>query len=198
MIPEHLIQKTMAALEEHRPSFISPQNYTPAAVLLPMVVSAEDPSGLDILFVERKPDPGPHGGQIAFPGGKLEPGESAVMAACREASEEIGLQSEHYRMLGRLDDSMTMTGFVVSAFVAAVSPLHPPWQLAETEIESLFTVPWPKLVDTSAWGTMTWQRDGVSFTLPCFVWNGHTIWGLTAKILIQLIGLVEGIAIPPS
>ena len=115
----------------------------PAAVLVPLVAHA---GGLAILLTQRAAALRDHSGQIAFPGGKIDAGETPLAAALREAFEEIGLARHHITPLGYLDPYQTGTGFRIQPVVALVAP---PFALAldQREVDSAFEVPLAFLMD---------------------------------------------------
>src|SRR6185437_7080002 len=106
----------------------------PAAVLLPIV---ERPGGLSVLLTLRAPDLRAHSGQVAFPGGKLDPGETPLKAALREAREEIGLEARFVEPLGWLDPYLTGTGFRIAPLVALVDPSFA-LKLNRLEVDEVF------------------------------------------------------------
>src|SRR5690606_4103734 len=98
---------------------VSGQPLRPAAVLVPIV---DLPDGPRLLLTRRADTLASHTGQIAFPGGRLDPGETAVEAALREAWEEVGLDAHFVEPLGLSDAYETGTGFLVTPIVAWVRP----------------------------------------------------------------------------
>lgn len=151
----------------------------PAAVLVPVVVRDD----LFVLLTERTPHLAAHAGQIAFPGGKPDPGDSGpVETALREAQEEIGLDRRFVEPLGFLDDYRTGTGFAVTPVVALVGPgftLEP----NTDEVASVFEVPLAFLmnpanhrIDARTLG----GRDRHFYAMP---FGERYIWGATAGII---------------
>src|SRR5271165_5248799 len=112
----------------------------PAAVLVPLVDRAE---GMTVLLTLRTAHLNAHAGQVAFPGGRIEPEDrDAVAAALRETEEEIGLPREHVSLIGRLDTYVTGTGFEITPIVGIVST---PFSLTVDpyEVAEVFEVPLP-------------------------------------------------------
>ena len=123
-----------------------PANLAPpraAAVLAPIVAR---PEGLTVLLTQRAGHLRAHSGQVAFPGGKIDPGETALQTALREAQEEIGLEAEFIEPLGWLDPYLTGTGFRIAPLVALVTPGFA-LTLNPNEVEAAFETPLDFLMD---------------------------------------------------
>jgi 8-oxo-dGTP pyrophosphatase MutT (NUDIX family) len=154
---------------------------TAAAVLIGITDRAEP----GVLLTVRRENLRTHAGQIAFPGGRVDPGETALDAALRETHEELGLDPSLPDPAGQLDDYRTVTGFIVTPVVAAVPP-DLPLAPHEPEVADWFEAPLAFLVDpknqkleTGVFGERErryWQVE----------WNGRRIWGATAAMLVNL------------
>jgi 8-oxo-dGTP pyrophosphatase MutT (NUDIX family) len=153
----------------------------PAAVLVPIIHGSEP----GILLTKRTTTLSSHAGQVAFPGGRIEPGEDAVTAALREAHEEVGLPADLIEVTGRLPDYMTGTGFRITPIVGLLAPGFMPVPSA-AEVEEVFELPLSVLLDPSApeKRRATWKGREREF----WVWphTRHYIWGATAAILVHL------------
>ncbi len=152
----------------------------PAAVLVPIV--AREPEAT-ILFTQRKADLRTHGGQIAYPGGRVDPVDaSAEAAALREAEEEIGLSASHIETLCRGPDYLVGSGYMIAPIIAAVRPGFT-LRLNPAEVEDVFEVPLSFLMDPAnhRTGSRIWQ----GFTRRFFEmpYEERYIWGATAGIL---------------
>ena len=155
----------------------------PAAVLVGIV---DQPSGLTVLLTQRTAHLSDHAGQIAFPGGRLEPDDAdAIAAALREAEEEVGLPASHVEVIGRLDTYVTGTGFEVTPVVGFIRTPYParpdPFEVAE-----IFEVPLDFLIDPKNLerGTREWRGTTRSYyALP---YQQRYIWGATAGMLVNL------------
>jgi 8-oxo-dGTP pyrophosphatase MutT (NUDIX family) len=160
--------------------------FRPAAVLVPILRSE---SGLELLFTVRGQRLTHHAGQIAFPGGGLEPGESPEEAALRETREEIGLEVPMEAVLGRLDDHPSPARFIatpVVAWVAWPQPLEP----NPSEVAEVFSVPLADLaaiVPTWEERTMQEYRRRIHF----YTWGERLIWGFTGNLVKELLGLLD-------
>ncbi|MCO6419805.1 CoA pyrophosphatase [Siccirubricoccus sp. KC 17139] len=158
-----------------------------AAVLVP-IVTHPAPS---ILLTLRAARMNAHAGQVSFPGGRMEPGETPEATALREAAEEVGLDPRLPELLGRLPDQVTGTGFHITPVVALVPP---PLQLTPSpaEVEEPFELPLAVVLDPGA--PERHRREVAGGTREFWVWphERHYIWGATAAILVNLARLLRG------
>ena len=158
------------------------QPLRPAAVLIPVIDRAEGPT---LLLTRRSDSLASHTGQIAFPGGRLEPGETAVEAALREAFEEVGLPLGDVEPLGLSDSYRTVTGFVVTPVVAWVRPGFTP-VLDPGEVADVFEAPFDWLMDSANHRRDVQTFDGHERTYWAMPWGERYIWGATAGMLRAL------------
>ncbi len=126
-----------------------------------------------------------HGGQIAFPGGRLDAGEDARSAALREAWEEIALDPAHVRVIGLADHYRTVTGFGVTPVVALIPP-DLPFVLNPAEVDALFEVPLAFVLDPQHHHRRHALYKGQQRSYYEIVWEGRRIWGATAAMLVNL------------
>jgi 8-oxo-dGTP pyrophosphatase MutT (NUDIX family) len=170
----------LAGLPPGVASALFPKPLVPAAVLVPLV---EAPAGISILLTRRTDHLRDHPGQISFPGGRMESGDSGpAETALREAREEIGLRPDFVAIAGYLVPHAVVTGFAVSpvvAFLRAGFSLQPdPFEVAE-----IFQVPLTFLLDPR--NLQVAERTVRGVTLPTCAWQygEHLIWGATAQML---------------
>jgi 8-oxo-dGTP pyrophosphatase MutT (NUDIX family) len=159
------------------PTFI--ETAKPAAVLMPVVLR---PSGLTVLLTERAAHLKTHAGQVAFPGGRIEPGEGALTAALREAQEEIGLDPALVSPLGFLPPYFSGTGFRVQPLVALVPP-EIALQPNPDEVGRIFEVSLDHVLDLAQYRQSTIFWRGKERTFFILDYPDAYIWGVTAGIL---------------
>jgi 8-oxo-dGTP pyrophosphatase MutT (NUDIX family) len=155
--------------------------YGRAAVLVPVL---DAPEGASLLFTVRSAGLARHAGQIAFPGGRLEPGEDVVAAALREAHEEVGLTSIP-RRLRVLDDRVSPFGLVATPVVARVA-WPAPLLLDHGEVAEAFTVPLALLADAPVLEE-TRLHEGTARVLYRYQVVGRDVWGLTGNVVKDLL-----------
>lgn len=153
-----------------------------AAVLVPIVWHEAGPG---ILLTRRSDRLSAHAGQVAFPGGRMEPGETAEAAALREAAEEVGLDPRLPMLVGNLPDHQTGTGFRVTPVVAF---LDPPLDLTPDpgEVAAIFELPLATVLDPAAPNRVRAEVRGMLREYWVWPHESHMIWGATAAILVNL------------
>lgn len=157
-----------------------------AAVLIALVRRAE---GMAVLYTERSPDLRSHSGQIAFPGGKVDPTDrDAADAALREAWEEVSLERADARVLGYLPLYYTGTNYLITPVVAVVEPSGP-FIPNPGEVRSVFEVPLDYLLEPGSFSTFRIQRNGREHSTWQIVHSGLVIWGITANLTRQFYEL---------
>jgi 8-oxo-dGTP pyrophosphatase MutT (NUDIX family) len=159
-----------------------------AAVLMPLY-EHQDEYGM--LFTKRSDNMYYHRGQISFPGGAYEVQDASLQhTALRESAEEIGLQPGHVQLLGQLDDLLTTnSNYLVRPFVGLI-PYPYPFVLDTYETAYLIEVPLTFLRRHNPVAEETREHDGRMVQSFFFDYEGHTIWGATAKILKQFLDLL--------
>jgi 8-oxo-dGTP pyrophosphatase MutT (NUDIX family) len=160
----------------------------PAAVLVPLV---DRDGAMSVLLTMRTANLQYHAGQISFPGGRIEPNDvSAVATALRETEEEIGLPRQVIEIIGRLDDYVTGTGFLVAPIVGLV---RPPYALIPdpSEVEAVFEVPLAFILDPANHRRESRVFNGVERRFYAMPYGDRYIWGATAAMLLNLYDVLR-------
>jgi len=160
---------------------------TPAAVLIGLLPAADGPR---ILLTRRTDHLKDHAGQIAFPGGRIEPDDpDPVAAALREAEEELGLDRRRVEVLGEIARYRTRTGFLIHPVVGWIEPpaaFRPdPFEVAE-----LFELPLSFALDPANHRRDAVEREGRRREFWVLPYEDRYIWGATAGILVNLAHLL--------
>ncbi len=161
---------------------------TPAAVLVPVVRGAE----ARVILTLRTDHLPSHAGQIAFPGGKIDPDDAGVEAAAlREAGEEIGLRADDVELVTRAPDYLTGSGYRIAPVVALIPPDYP-FRINHEEVREIFEVPLAFVMDLGNYriNEIAWKGGMRRFYEISH--GGRRIWGITAGILRVLSEQVYG------
>lgn len=154
----------------------------PAAVLAAITERHDRPG---FLLIHRPSNMRSHPGQVAFPGGKIDPGEDAVEAALREANEELGIHADDVTVIGASDTYRTGSGYAITPVVAVVPPdieLNP----SPTEVAQWFEAPVDFVFDAANHTVHSGFWQGRERRYIEIMWQQHRIWGVTAGIIANL------------
>ncbi|KQT32814.1 NUDIX hydrolase [Sphingomonas sp. Leaf412] len=154
---------------------------TPAAVLIPVT----DRPRPGVILTQRTDTLRHHAGQVAFPGGRLDPGEDAITAALREAEEEVALPPSAVRVIGASDRYRTGTGYSITPVVGVVPP-DLPLVASEAEVAAVFEVPLDFLLDVANHRENSGIWQGRERRFYELLWEDRRIWGATAGIIVNL------------
>ncbi len=168
-----------------------PTEYAAAAVLVALVEREE---GLSVILTRRADTLRSHTGQVAFPGGRSDPGETPWVTALREAHEEIGLDPARVSLAGLSTPYRTGTGFQVTPVVGFVVP---PLALAPNpaEVAAIFETPFGFLMDPANYEQQEREYGGVKRRFYAMTWEDRLIWGATAGMLRALYDRLYGAAV---
>jgi len=161
-----------------------------AAVLIGFFELEGEPT---LIFIRRAPTLRSHGGEIAFPGGGVEPEDSSlVMAALREAEEEIGLDLSGVEVLGVLEPVFTVvSNYLIIPVVAYLHNGLGMVQLQASEVTEIIFAPFKRLTDESIYHTEEWTREGQTRTIYFYDFEPYRIWGATARMLKAFLDLLK-------
>lgn len=162
-----------------------------AAVIL--LLSRDDNPGL--LFTKRALHLRNHPGEVCFPGGMREPGDIDLLAtALREMEEEIGLPAKEVQVLGRLPEAYTRAGTKVTPFVASFDVSYP-LVASLSELDSIFMVPLSLFGQGLMVREDVFEREGRSYKIPVYHYQGYEIWGFTAAVTARFLDLVTKVTL---
>ena len=189
-MPRRFDEAALARLQDRlarRPALeISAPELRRASVLIPII---RDREHFSLIFSRRAENMAAHSGQIAFPGGGVEAGETLTDAVLREAEEEVGIPPRAVEIIGRLDDVVTNSGFLVAPFVAVVHE-RIEYVMQESEVAEVFEVPLDALLDIRnpevRYITFRKKRYPAYF----YRYDSYEIWGLTGRIVKAFLDLV--------
>ena len=191
---------TAAAVSEFTRSFADAfPGANPAAVLVALF---EEAGEARVLLTVRSSRLRSHQGEVAFPGGKLDPGETVDDGARREADEEVGLDPADVTVVGHLTAMPTVSSNTLMTPVVATLHSRPATDPAPDEVARVFDVALVDLVADGVWAEELWAvpgrqgadgRSGGEFPVWFFTAAGETIWGATARVLTELLCLVLGV-----
>lgn len=156
-----------------------------AAVPAAVLVAVTDRPVPGVILTVRREHMRTHAGQVAFPGGRVDPGEDAVAAALREAWEELGLEPVEARVVGELDPYRTVTGYVVTPVLAVIPP-DQPLSPHEDEVADWFEAPLSFVLDPANQQRKSALFQGRERHYYEILWNDRRIWGATASMLVNL------------
>ena len=173
-------------LTERQPVIRPEWEVRPAAVLLPLYL---DSGEWHVLFTQRTHLVETHKGQVSFPGGRVDPGDtSRVDTALREAEEEIGLRRADVTVLGQLDELLTVTQYHITPIVG-VFPWPYSFVLSTAELTEVFGAPLSWLANPANLEIREREPLMPGRKIPVYYlhFHGYTIWGATARMLLNLI-----------
>lgn len=153
----------------------------PAAVL----IAVTDRPQPGVILTVRREHLRTHAGQIAFPGGRVDPGEEPVAAALREAHEELLLDPKAVEVAGTLEQYRTVTGYVVTPVIGVIPP-DLPLTPHEHEVADWFEAPLDHLLDPVNQHIRSALLLGRQRHYYEIEWNGRSIWGATAAMIVNL------------
>jgi 8-oxo-dGTP pyrophosphatase MutT (NUDIX family) len=150
-----------------------------------VLVGVTDRPEPGVILTHRPTDMRQHAGQVAFPGGKLDPGEDAIAAALRETHEELGINPSDIGIIGATDRFVTGTGYDITPVLGLMEP-DPPISPNPDEVADWFEAPLRFVLDPANRVRKKTMYRGRLRAYTEINWQGHRIWGVTAAIIENL------------
>lgn len=185
-----MVDKIFSALLARAPQTLDAPGSKQAAVLVPIQDRSD---GAHLVLTQRAEMLNSHAGQIAFPGGRIEPLDASPLAAAlRESHEEIGLDPAAVRVLGQLDQVTASSDYLITPFIGVVPDPYD-FRLNPAEAAAVFSVPVAGLLEE---GCLKIEprphRSGRRDPVYHFYYQDRDIWGATARIILQVLELAYG------
>lgn len=195
LLAQPSVVKLRSALDSHNPVVAGEEEGVRRAAVALILRLGED-RALELLFIKRAEYEGdPWSGQIAFPGGRMEPGDATLAeTAIRETREETGIDLAREGMLiGTLDDlrplRVSLPAIMVRPHVALLDRSEP--LVLSNEVALSFWLPFAALARAESWQEDTVFARGIQINTLVFKHEGHVVWGMTERILTQLLALLR-------
>lgn len=170
---------------------IESPNFICAGVIIPLF---EENNEVFIILTKRSENVRYHKGEVSFPGGMCEEGDGDTLnTALRECCEEIGVKRHDIEVLGRLDDMVTLTGFVITPYVGVI-PYPYRFNTNPDEVAYLIFFPIKNLMEVKI-GMESASYEGRFEMVPSIYYKGDRIWGATCRILMRLRRILEDVTV---
>lgn len=156
-----------------------------AEIAAAVLIAVTDRARPGLILTVRREHLRTHAGQVAFPGGRIDPGEDAVTAALREAEEELLLPGSRVEVIGTIEPYRTVTGYVVTPVLGVIPP-DLPLEPHEHEVAYWFEAPLGFLLDPANHRRASALFAGQTRHYYEILWNDRRIWGATAAMLVNL------------
>ena len=153
----------------------------PAAVLIGLIDHGDEPS---LLMTVRNANMKRHAGQVAFPGGRADPGETAVETALREAEEEVALPRREVRVIGEMGLYRTGTGYRITPIIGVIPP-GVAYRREEAEVAEIFELPLSHAIDTANHIEEATEWQGALRRYYSIDWKPQRVWGATAGMIVN-------------
>ncbi len=172
------------ALEGHAPRSEELPHTRAAAVLVPLW---DDGETVQMVFTKRTATLDNHAGQVSFPGGMADPDDPGLRAtALRETHEEVGVPPERVELITRLDQVVTITGFLVTPYLGLVDPAAR-FEPNPVEVDHMVLVPLPKVLDRSNYQTVDMEWEGMQLRQIALYQDQDMVWGATMRMLLNML-----------
>ena len=177
-------------LRDYQPRVIDAPGARRAAV---MTLLFHDLGADRVLLTKRTDTVEHHKGQISFPGGGVDADDVDLSAtALRETWEEVGVDPDHVEIIGQLDEIVTISNFLVTPYVGVLHRTPYVWVPSDIEVAEVLEPPIAVLLEEATLVLEERFVDGAAHVAPAYHWNGHRIWGATARMLHEFLDLLRG------
>lgn len=182
-----MIDQLRERLKHYAPLGISSEPNVRASVVMPLYKKGEEHF---LILTKRTTSVKAHPGEISFPGGMFESADgNSKTTALRECCEEIGVRGEDIKVIGRLDDERTLTGFVITPYVGVI-PFPYPFRLSKSEVAYLIHLPLRFLARSEPLIEQI-KYNGETKGIHALYYEGERIWGATCRLLLKLKGMID-------
>lgn len=177
-------QSFCQALQGHTPRREELPHTRAAAVLMPLW---DDGEAVQMVFTKRNANLEQHAGQVSFPGGMADPGDKGLRAtALRETHEEVGVAPERVELITRLDQVVTITGFLVTPYLGLIDPAAR-FAPNPVEVEHMVLVPLAKVLDRASYQTVDMEWEGMQLRQIALYQGQDMVWGATMRMLLNML-----------
>jgi len=183
------LENVSSALINFRPDAqlqVAQASARPSAVLIGLFQSAK---GVEVILTRRSHQLTNHRGEISFPGGRLDEGETVIAAALRETQEEIGINPSEAQIIAELSAMSTVVSNSHIVPVVARFEQRPEMRPMNSEVDRVFTVPLSELTRSDTYSQEYWKFPDRELQINFFYLDDETIWGATARMLLQVMNL---------
>jgi 8-oxo-dGTP pyrophosphatase MutT (NUDIX family) len=173
----------------------TPEHLRPAAALILIYDHFGEASCVLTLRASHLPQ---HAGQVSLPGGRVDAGESLIDAALREAEEEVGVPRGHVDVIGAMTPlHIPVSGYVLNPIVGTTND-RPDFVPAHREVAGITDAPLRLLASPSTWRVTSWNYEGRDYEVPYFAVGDLQVWGATAMVLSEFLGLFDVTPVAPG
>jgi 8-oxo-dGTP pyrophosphatase MutT (NUDIX family) len=175
----------VAPVPEHSAPLLP--SFPDARVSAVLIALVEGPDGAEVLLTRRSMEMRNHRGEVSFPGGRLDPGETPVQTALREAHEEVGLDPSAPTVVGELAHLNTIVSRSYIVPIVSVLDHRPEVEPRTGEVDRVFWTPISELTVPGVYRQERWGQPPLDRPLHFFELDGETVWGATAHMLVDLL-----------
>jgi 8-oxo-dGTP pyrophosphatase MutT (NUDIX family) len=185
--PLQSLEHVVARIAAHTPQVAATEFMPEARASAVLVNLYQGESGVEVVLTKRASHLKNHKGEIAFPGGRVEPDEQVHEAALREAVEEVALPAHDVTLVGELDHLLTIVSNSYIIPIVGMMPYKPTLIASADEVDRVLHVPLHELVRSDTYASEVWETPMGSRNIYMYHLDDETIWGATARVLTQLL-----------